>query len=114
MATDTAFTTGLQQSGDLATKQWNPTLTSSTTYYWRVRVTDKVGNQSVFAGHTPDTAGFGTFTVAPPGASAITPPEGGEPSLTFPGDIDYDGDVDQNDVLLLGVYFGWGNRRPDK
>jgi hypothetical protein len=62
LATDTGFTTGLQNSGWDADGSWAPTLSTDTTYYWRVKARDAVGNESVQAGHTADTSGYGTFS----------------------------------------------------
>ena len=63
LATDTGFTQNLQNSGWTADATWNPgTISISTTYYWRVKARDAAGNESVQAGHTADTNGYGTFT----------------------------------------------------
>jgi hypothetical protein len=63
LATDTGFTQDLQNSGWIASTTWNPsTLSTCTVYYWRVKVRDALYNESVQAGHTADTSGYGTFT----------------------------------------------------
>ncbi len=66
LATDTGFTQNTQNSGFVANPQWSPTLSGGTTYYWRVKTKDAVGNESVLAGHTADTSGYGSFTTTPP------------------------------------------------
>jgi len=63
LATDTAFTQNLQQSGWQANTSWNPsTLVGGTVYYWRVRARDNVANTSDNCGHAADTRGYGKFT----------------------------------------------------
>jgi len=44
-------------SGWQSGTSWSPTLSAGTTYYWRVKAKDAVGNESAFCGHTADNAG---------------------------------------------------------
>ena len=64
LATDIAFTQNTQNSGWDADGSWVPgtALSNNTTYYWRVKARDAVGNESSLCGHTADTAGYGSFT----------------------------------------------------
>jgi type 1 glutamine amidotransferase len=72
LATDTIFTQNVQNSGWIAADNWQPsTLSNSTDYYWRVKARDAAGNESVQAGHTADTSGYGTFTTEAAGPDIV-------------------------------------------
>lgn len=62
LATDAGFSQNIQKSDWQASNTWSPSLVVQTSYYWRVKVRDRLGNQSVFAGHTADTTGYSKFT----------------------------------------------------
>ncbi|WP_224963443.1 Ig-like domain-containing protein [Geomonas subterranea] len=59
LATDSGFTTGVQQSGWQTTRTFAPTLTGGTTYYWHVRAKDAAGNTSAY------TTTWSFSTIAP-------------------------------------------------
>lgn len=64
LATNIVFTTGVQTSGWQAGSTWTvpSALSTSTTYYVRVKVKDAYTNTSAACGSTVDTAGYTTFT----------------------------------------------------
>lgn len=74
LATNIVFTTGEQNSGWQSGSSWivPSALSTSTTYYVRVKVKDSYGNESSFCGSTVDTAGYTTFTTTATGNAKPT------------------------------------------
>ncbi|WP_236019115.1 Ig-like domain-containing protein [Geomonas propionica] len=68
LATDSGFTTGVQQSGWQTTKTFAPTLAAATTYYWHVRAKDAAGNISAYT----TSWSFSTIGPTAPNAPAAT------------------------------------------
>ncbi|QXE90541.1 Ig-like domain-containing protein [Geomonas subterranea] len=68
LATDSGFTTGVQQSGWQTTKTFAPTLAGATTYYWHVRAKDAAGNISAYT----TTWSFSTIGPTAPNAPSAT------------------------------------------
>ncbi|MEK7814228.1 MAG: hypothetical protein AAB296_10745 [Candidatus Desantisbacteria bacterium] len=67
LATNIGFTQNTQNSGWDADGNWQVSeLLGEITYYWRVKVRDAAGNESILCGHTADVAGYGSFTTAKP------------------------------------------------
>ena len=63
IATNSGFTTGLQQSAWQTGTSWTPTLGISTTYYWHVRARDAAGNTTGYSTTTSFTTAAATVTV---------------------------------------------------
>ncbi|WP_236015303.1 Ig-like domain-containing protein [Geomonas anaerohicana] len=64
LATDSGFTTGVQQSGWQTTRTFAPTLAGGTTYYWHVRAKDAAGNTGAY------TTTWSFTTIAPTAPNA--------------------------------------------
>ncbi len=65
VATSPAFASpGLINSGWVPWSMWTPSLSSGTTYYWRVKARDEIFNESVFCGFSADTGGYGVFSTS--------------------------------------------------
>uniref|UniRef100_C6E630 Fibronectin type III domain protein n=1 Tax=Geobacter sp. (strain M21) TaxID=443144 RepID=C6E630_GEOSM len=63
IATNSGFTTGVQQSAWQTGLSFAPTLSISTTYYWHVRAKDAAGNISAYSTVTSFTTAAATTTV---------------------------------------------------
>ena len=83
IALDSAFTTGLKETGWQTSTSTSPVLANSTVYYWRVKAKDSAStpNETTYKGHTLDVNGYGTFTTAAGAVvnSSPTAPTNGSP-----------------------------------
>ncbi|MEW6556511.1 MAG: lamin tail domain-containing protein [Elusimicrobiota bacterium] len=75
IALDSAFTTGLKETGWQTSTSTSPVLANDTTYYWRVKAKDSTTtpNETTYKGHTLDADGYGKFVTAA-GAVINNPP----------------------------------------
>jgi hypothetical protein len=71
LAVNADFTGSVQTSGWQKETSWSPVLTSETTYYWRVKAKDAIGNESSFCGDV-DTVGYWKFVTVPNPPTAPT------------------------------------------
>ncbi|HBA89815.1 MAG TPA: hypothetical protein DCZ75_18045, partial [Geobacter sp.] len=81
IATNSGFSTGVQQSGWQSGTSFNPTLAPGTLYYWHVKAKDAAGNSTAYT----TTWSFTSGVTAP--ETAIAAPAAGTVFSTSPGSI---------------------------